>query len=215
MKTIISQPGFRRWIEKSLAGQTHILATSNQGTILHYQDDDLEAVVKSAMGEGVVHRARLATLRREYAAYQRMEGLGGIPKCYGLVDDRYLVLEFVRGTPYRHTEFTDRTGWFERFLDIIQSFHRRGVSHGDLKSKSNIIVTPDQQPCIIDFGTAFIQKPGFRPINNYLFRYARRLDLNAWVKHKYHGRYQDASEQDRQYLNYSGLEKLLRRFRPQ
>jgi hypothetical protein len=46
-----------------------------------------------------------------------------------------------------------------------------------------------------------------------MFEYLKRLDLNAWVKHKYHGRYEDVSEQDRSLLNYSLFESLLRKYR--
>ena len=214
MQTLIRSSGFRAWIENSLATHENVLATSNQGTLLAYRKNGSALVVKSAMGPPLLYRVRLATLRREFSAYQRLEGLEGIPKCHGMVDNLYLVIDHVEGTSYRETEWTDREGFFAAFLELIKQFHARGVSHGDLKSKSNIIVTADQRPCIIDFGTAFIQKDGFHPINNRLFEYSRRLDLNAWVKHKYHGRYEAAAEIDRQYLNYGMLERILRSFRP-
>ena len=69
---------------------------------------------------------------------------------------RYLVIEFIRGTPYREATWTDRDGWFAELLVVIRAFHARGVSHGDLKSKTNIMVTDDEKPCIIDFGTVLI-----------------------------------------------------------
>lgn len=213
MQTLINQPGFQQWIENSLENKKNILATSNQGTILHFQGDGLEAVVKAAMGRGVILHARQTTLLREHAAYLRLDGLKGVPECYGLVNNKYLVLEFIKGTPYRHATWQDRDRWFEGLLDIIQGFHARGVSHGDLKSKANMLVTEDEQPCVIDFGTTFIHKTGFHPVNNYLFRYASRLDINAWVKHKYHGRYKNASDEDQDLLRYSLLEKVIRRIR--
>ena len=213
MQTLIHSTGFRSWIETSLKSGEHTLATSNQGTILLYQQDGLELVVKSAMGSPAAYRARLATLRREYRAYQRLAGRVGVPHCHGMPGERYLVIDYVRGTPYRQASFSDREVWFEALLEIVQGFHARGVSHGDLKSKSNILVTEDKKPCVIDFGTSFINRTGFHPINNYLFRYSARLDLNAWVKHKYHGRYEDVQGDDLQYLNYSKLEHLLRRWR--
>ena len=91
--------------------------------------------------------------------------------------------------------------------------HARGVSHGDLKSKSNLIVGRDQKPYLIDFGTTFLYKEGFHPVNNRMFEYSKRLDINAWVKHKYHGRYLDASAADQTLLNYSPVERLVRRLR--
>ena len=201
------------WIKASLASGSNILATSNQGIVLLFEGDGLRLVIKSAMGSGMVRRARQATLEREYAAYQRLQGVVGVPACYGLLAGRYLIMEFIDGVPYREASWDDRDGWFAGLLDVIRAFHERGVSHGDLKSKSNMIVGGDQKPYVIDFGTTFIHKEGFHPINNRLFEYGKRLDINAWVKHKYHGRYKNASEQDRQLLQYSKLEYVVRRMR--
>ncbi len=211
MKQLINQPEFIQWIRHSLQQQENILAVSNQGTVLHYQGDGLDLVVKTAMGKGLVLKARQQTLLREFAAYERLDGLRGVPECYGLLEGRYLVIEFIRGTAYRQAQWVDRDQWFRNFFAILQSIHERGVSHGDLKSKSNILVTEDEKPCIIDFGTTFMHKPGFHPLNNRLFEYGRRLDINAWVKHKYYGRYADASAEDRELLNYSRLEYLARK----
>jgi len=213
MKKLINQPEFRVWVETSLERQDNILAVSNQGTLLHFQGDGLDLVVKAAMGAGLLRKLRERTLAREYQAYQRMDGLAGVPKCYGMLDGRYLVIEFIRGKPYREASWTDRSRWFDEFLAVLRSFHQRGVSHGDLKSKSNIMVTEDQKPCVIDFGTAFLEKPGLHPVNNRLFEHGRRMDINAWVKHKYHGRYDMIAGPDLELLNYSFIEYYVRKFR--
>jgi predicted Ser/Thr protein kinase len=207
-------PGdLQQWIESSLESGTNILATSNQGIVLLFEGDGRKLVIKSAMGRGPVRRARQATLEREYAAYRRLQGVVGVPACYGMLAQRYLLMEFIDGTPYRDATWRDRDAWFAGLLDVIHAFHERGVSHGDLKSKSNMIVGMDQKPYIIDFGTTFLHKDGFHPVNNRLFEYGKRLDINAWVKHKYHGRYGDASEEDRKLLRYSKLEYVVRRLR--
>lgn len=205
--------GLLSWIETSLDSQSNILARSNQGTVLLFEGDGLRLVVKMAMGRGPVRRARQATLEREFAANQRMHGISGVPACYGFLENRYLVTEFIEGTAYRHASWDDRDAWFAELLTVIQAFHARGVSHGDLKSKTNLIVGVDQKPYVIDFGTTFLHKKGFHPINNQFFEYGKRLDINAWVKHKYHGRYRDASEEDRKLLNYSKLEYVVRKLR--
>jgi predicted Ser/Thr protein kinase len=207
-------PGdLQQWIEASLESGSNILATSNQGIVLLFEGEGPKLVIKSAMGRGPVRKARQATLEREFSAYQRLQGVNGVPACYGLLAGRYLLMEFIDGTPYREASWQDRDSWFAGLLDVIRAFHARGVSHGDLKSKSNMIVGSDQKPYIIDFGTTFIHKDGFHPINNRMFEYGKRLDINAWVKHKYHGRYRDASEEDRELLRYSKLEYMVRRLR--
>jgi predicted Ser/Thr protein kinase len=213
MDQLIDQPEFRRWIDRCLARRENVLAVSNQGTVLRYEGDGLQAIVKTAMGRGPVRRIRERTLLREHEAYRRMSGLAGIPECYGMIDGRFLVLEYVRGVPYREATWVDRDRWFARLLDVILAFHARGVSHGDLKSKTNILVTQDEKPCIIDFGTSFIHRDGFHPVNNRLHEHGKRMDLNAWVKHKYHGHYSNVSEADAQWLDYSFVEYWVRRLR--
>lgn len=205
--------GLQQWIEASLASSSNILATSNQGTVLLFEGDGLKLVVKSAMGRGPVRKARQATLEREYSAYQRLAGVTGVPACYGFLARRYLVMEFIEAVPYREAVWQDRDAWFTGLLAVIRAFHDRGVSHGDLKSKANMLVGVDQKPYVIDFGTTFIHKDGFHPVNNRLFEFGKRMDINAWVKHKYHGRYKDASEADQELLRYSKLEYLVRKLR--
>ena len=92
MKSLINRPEFRQWIESSLDRQENVLAVSNQGTILHYREDGLDLIVKTAMGRGAVRALRQRTLLREYEAYRRLEGVNGVPRCHGLVAGRYLVL---------------------------------------------------------------------------------------------------------------------------
>ena len=103
-----------------------------------------------------MRHARQATLEREHEAYRRMEGLPGVPRCFGMVDGRYLVLERIHGIPYRDADIADRETWFAALLQTLQGFHARGVSHGDLKSKDNLMFTDTGQPCVIDFGTTVL-----------------------------------------------------------
>jgi len=181
--------------------------------VLLFEGDGLKLVIKSAMGRGAVRKARQATLEREHSAYQRLGGVVGVPACYAFLDGRYLVMEFIDGVPFREATWQDRDSWFAGLLGTIRAFHERGVSHGDLKSKANMLVGLDQKSYVIDFGTTFLYKEGLHPFNNRLFEYSKRLDINAWVKHKYFGRYKDASPEDQELLRYSKLEYLVRRLR--
>lgn len=213
VKALESDLDLARWASRSLERGENVLARSNQGTLLKFNGDGKDLLLKCPMGEGLLLKARRRTLQREFEAYQKMDGLEGIPQCYGLVDGQYLAIEWIKGVPYREAAFADRDRWFEEFLRIIRGFHGRGVSHGDLKNKTNILVTGDEKVCIVDFGTAFVHRPGLHPFNNWLFEFGRRLDLNAWVKHKNYGRYEDASAADREILSYSWIERLVRKTR--
>lgn len=203
-------PGLASWADESLDNGRNILATSNQGTVLLYDEGGQAFVLKVAVGRGPVLRARRATLERELAAYRRLDGLPGTPKCFGMLDDRYLVLEFIRGTPYRDAKILRRDEWFAELLGIIRGCHARGVAHGDLKNKSNLMSDANGRPCLIDFGATALFREGFHPINHRFFRFLMQLDLNAWVKHKYHGRFEGLSDEDQAIFRDSRIERVLR-----
>lgn len=203
-------PGLAKWADDSLATGSNILATSNQGIVLQFEEGAQSLVLKTAMGRGPALRARRATLAREYEAYRRLEGLKGVPRCYGMLEDRYLVLERINGSPYRDATIPDREGWFAELLEIIRACHTRGVAHGDLKNKSNLMSDVNDRPCLIDFGATALFREGFHPINHRFFRFLVQLDLNAWVKHKYHGRFEGVSSEDQALYKDSRIERILR-----
>jgi len=130
----------------------------------------------------------------------------GIPVCHGLVAGRYLVLDYLAAVPYRRAEIADRDEWFRRLYETIRTMHGRGVAHGDLKRKANLFAGEGGQPWILDFGTAYLRRPGFHPVNHALFDYLAQTDRNAWAKHKYHGDYAKAAAAESGILRYSRLE---------
>lgn len=189
-----------------------VIARSNQGLILRVQADGLDLAVKTPVGRGLNWRLRRATLRREHRAYRRLDGVSGLPACFGLFDDRWLVLKYMHGIPFRDAELDDRHAFFTRLLDSLMQMHDRGVAHVDLKRKANLLVTGDGFPVILDLGAAYLRKPGRRPFNQRLFRLMCQIDLNAWVKLK-HGGYERVSAEDRRYLRRTRIERTLRRLR--
>ncbi|OJT25735.1 histidine kinase [Archangium sp. Cb G35] len=103
--------------------------------------------------------------RHEHGILQRLRDVGGVPRVHTceLVQDRpLLLLEEVEGEP-----LSKRVGQrleITRFLSLAISLastlgeiHRRGVIHKDLKP-SNLILTPEGEGRIIDFGSATLQR---------------------------------------------------------
>ncbi len=168
-------------------------------------------IVKEAMGFAPVRKLRQLMIRREFEIYRRLEDVPGVPKCFGLQDGKRLLLEFIDGHSLRlsNHELPDREAFFAELLEIIQAVHRAGVAHADLKRKDNILVTRDGRPRLIDFGTAVVKK-GTGGWNDRIFRQARQIDLNAWIKHKYLGRYDEISDKDAQYFRPTRVEKWSR-----
>ncbi len=208
-------PGFderlRAWILSSLQSGQNVLSGGYQGTVLFYRDGSPRLVIKVAPQSAWQQPLWLPMLRHEYRVYQQLEGLAGVPHCYGLLDDRFLVLEYIDGASLRDGRIGGgRARFFEEFRKLLESLHVRGVAHADLKKKDNILIAADNRPYLVDFGVAVIRKPGFAPFNHRLFDIAVRFDFNAWIKHKYRRHYAEVNAVDRAYLRRTPVEWVSR-----
>jgi len=206
----LSEDALARWIEDSLATGKHRLAQGYQGQTLLYRDNERRLVIKAASGRGIRKWLSTLMLRHEARVYGQLTGFPAAPRCYGLLRNRYLVLEYIDGTPARYTEIADREAFFAELLELIKKLHARGVAHSDLQKKDNLLLVDNQHPCLLDFGVAVIRKSGFAPFNRFHFHFAERLDFNQWAKLKYQGRLENMSTADRAYYRRSRLEKLAR-----
>jgi len=206
----LSEDALALWIDDSLATGQHRLAHGYQGQTLLYQDKHRRLVIKVASGRGLRMWISTLMLRHEARVYAQLSGFPAAPRCYGFLQNRYLVLEFIDGVPARDAEMADREAFFTELLAHIKNLHARGIAHSDLQKKDNLLLVGGRHPCLLDFGAAVIRKSGFAPFNHFHFRFAVRLDFNQWVKFKYRGQQVPMSEVDRQYYRRSKIEKLAR-----
>ncbi|MBT8136309.1 MAG: hypothetical protein KJO54_04755 [Gammaproteobacteria bacterium] len=167
-------------------------------------------VVKSTAGQGALSRLRRHMLGNEFRVYQKLAGVPGIPQCHGLVDGQYLLLQHIEGTAFREIEFTTDDDVHDKLLRLIENLHSNHVAHADLKRRDNLILRRDGEPYLVDFGTAIVRKPGFRPVNHLLFRIARQLDYHGWYKNKYRDRDAPRDPADAQYYKPMRTERAAR-----
>jgi len=204
-----------------MAGIDHgeLLSSGYQGVVYkvpagpEYPDVEY-LIVKQAMGSALVRAFRRWMIRREYRVYARLSGIPGVPRCFGLNGDR-LILEFIDGQPLRLSagELDDRDRFFAALLATLQSIHRVGVAHSDMKRKDNVLVTPAGLPCLIDFGSAVLRPQNAGALRDWIFREACQIDLNAWIKHKYLARYDEISDEDAKYFDPTLIERVARPIR--
>jgi RIO-like serine/threonine protein kinase len=199
-----------QWARAAVKTRSNVISHGYQGDVYLYEGKGQRLILKAPAGRGLGRYIRRAMLRNEYRAYSRLSEVRGIPRCYGLLDGFYLVLECIDGAPIRRAQITDRRMFFESLLGLIKEMHKAGVAHGDLKKKDNLLVVEGQRPCVVDFGVAIIRKPGFAPLNRYLYNLARKFDFNAWVKLKYKRKFRNMADEDRQYYNRTIVEKASR-----
>lgn len=196
------------WIEQSLRDNTNRLSQGYQGQVLLYDDGEQKIVIKTPHGRGLLKHIHTRLLRHEYAVYQRLAGMAYVPRCYGLIDNRYLAIEYIPAHTIRQQRPDNNSVFYSKLLDAIKQLHAREVGHMDLKRKENLLVDKNENPVLIDFGAAIIFKPGMHPLNHFLYRLACRFDYNAWIKHKYMGRLNQISDEDEIFYNRSWLERM-------
>lgn len=199
-----------------------LISTGYQGAV--YKEpagDDIHAdgrpasgyiIVKEAIGVGLARRFRRAMIRREHRVYKQLAGVPGVPRCFGLRDADHLLLEYIDSESLRSADkaLADHDDFYRQLRDVILAVHAAGVAHTDLKRKNNVLVTAEGEPYLIDFGTAIIRKPDGGFLNRRFFATACQLDLNAWIKHRYHGRYAEIRDEDRRYYRPTVIERISR-----
>ena len=201
------------WIKNSIKKKSNIYSHGYQGQTYLFESKRQRFIIKVPSGWGLAKLIRRWMLRNEYRVYTQLSGLKGIPVCYGFINRRYLVLEFIGGTPIRWARIADPRRFFESLLSLIKDMHNLGVAHTDLKKKDNILVVDGRIPYVVDFGVAVVRNSGFAPINHYLYKLAKKFDYNAWAKLKYRRKLKYISEQDRQYYDRTFVEKASRRIK--
>lgn len=210
--TDIAEP-LRAWLADEPVREAALLSKGYQGSVYLYEHAGRRWVVKRA-GQGLFtgwfHRLMLG---REAAVYKKLGQVAGIPEALGLLDNEWLVLEFIDAKPLHQAryELHDYEGFYARMHSVIQAMHAAGVAHGDLKRKENILVTADESPYIIDFGTALRRDGAF--IDRLLFDTVARADFNAWVKAKYANDYAQISAEDQRWYQPGLIEAVLRSIR--
>ncbi len=123
---------------------------------------------------------------REMRALRRLQGIAGIPKCYGAAGALGILMESIEGeriTRWCRSKREAVGPMFERLQHLVGQIHARGVAHIDLRKRDNILITEDGRPCIIDFNASFCFDPA-GPGARFLFPILRRIDDSALLKWK-------------------------------
>ncbi len=181
----------KHWIEQRIAAGDagRLLGRGYQASVRWFASPWGEVVVKEARADGPLGLLGRRALRHEARVYERLEDVAGTVRCFGLLGARRLVLEHVPSISLREFKapFADRDRFYARLLATLDALHAAGVAHGDLKRKNNILVGPDEQPYVVDFGIAWRLGPNARAWRRRVFGLVAQMDYNAWMKHK-HGK---------------------------
>ncbi|MEE4185540.1 MAG: RIO1 family regulatory kinase/ATPase [Gammaproteobacteria bacterium] len=209
----------RAWLADDTQREAALLSQGYQGSAYLYaatvNSQPVRLVIKRAAPGWLTGWLNRLMLAREARVYQRIASVSGVPHSPGMLDDEWLLLEFIEGRPLKAARYdlADPEAFYARLLGVLQDFHAEGVAHGDLKRKQNVLVTADEQPYVIDFGTAVMRDGNM--IDRLLFRLVRRFDYNAWVKVKYENDYSAIAPEDARWYRPTLVESVfsgVRRF---
>lgn len=211
----ITEHELSRWVSSHLDSPEAQLSAGYQGKTLLFNENNNKLVIKVALGSFITRAINLALLRHEYRIYLQLQGMSAVPKCYGMVNNKYLVIEFIEGSTIRQNRPPSHSEFYNRLFDAINEMHHRQVAHFDLKRKENLLVTENNQPKIIDFGVSIHRKGSWHWLNHRLYNLAVKFDMNAWIRHKYDNKLASISQQDSRFYNKTALEtysKKIKRF---
>jgi RIO-like serine/threonine protein kinase len=177
-----------------------------------------EAVVKDFSVNGFIFRALAGRFLvwREKKAYQKLQGIPGIPVLYGAIKGPALVMEKIhgRGLSAVHQAGGIPQGFYTGLASLLDAIHGAGLAHCDLKREPNIIMGDDGKPYIVDWSASISSGEfGFFPLSLIFKRFVRD-DLNAVIKLKLkYNPEMVTSEEKARYMDRGFFERIIRGIR--
>lgn len=142
-------------------------------------------VIKDIRHSNPLYRFTLGRwlLGREARAYRALQEFPFVPHCHGWLDRDSIVLQRLDATSLTKYPIAKlRPALFDALADQIAALHRRHIAHLDLRHRSNILVTEDGEPRLIDFASTMCleQSPVRRKLFWPLFAAIDRSGLIKW-----------------------------------
>jgi serine/threonine protein kinase len=193
-------------------------SSSTRPAIWVVEENGVRAVVKDYSANRFFFRNTVGRFLvwREGKAFRRLKDLKGVPSLYRVIDGLALVIEEIPGSSLENLEKEMRLpeSFFSALKDLVDSFHKTGVAHCDLKRAPNTLLGDDGQPYIIDWG-ASISKGEFRiPFLNLIYRRFLLDDYMAIIKLKLRHIPEAVTSAERDRYDYrGGGERLIRAIR--
>lgn len=169
------------------ATATHRKAHGSRPDVLRITFGDDEAVLKDYTHSDAWFRRLLAPLLvlREVRSLKRLDGVAGVPRLYHVYNRYAFLVESVDGVAASQMKASSLgNDFFERMNKVLDDIHDKGVTHCDLRSAGNTLITPDHQPWLVDFVASIHQSSRWNIIGRWIFDQFVEADYGAVLKLK-------------------------------
>jgi len=156
--------------------------------VLLIEIDGQRAVLKDQGGADKLFATLLGPILnwRECKALNKLSALVCSPNLLHTPSKRSFLMSYHESEQITRLE-TIQPDWpdfFEELSSAIAEMHQAGVSHNDLRNASNILITADGKPILVDLVGCFCQGSSWNLPNRWLFDKFCQVDLSAITKLK-------------------------------
>ncbi|NLW51365.1 MAG: phosphotransferase [Candidatus Brocadiaceae bacterium] len=151
-----------------------------------YDTADGPVVLKDyAAKRGIWRRLGVIGTGHEARALRALSGLDGVPRFRGRPDRFCVAMTLLEGRKARRRELEPgRAEAVTQRLDrMVAEMHARGVVHLDLKHRSNLLISEQDTPLVLDFESALCFNPACR-LGRLLLRALGSIDRLAVLNWK-------------------------------
>jgi len=192
---------------------------SNTRPILRViEENGKKAVVKDFSVNGFMYRNIIGRflIWREKKAYEKLDGIKGVPIFYRGISGLALIIEEIPGknlmAVHKSTGIPEQ--FYSDLYSLLKTIHEVGLAHCDLKRSPNIIFGDNGKPYLVDWSASISKEEfGLFPLSLIFKRFVRD-DLNAIIKLKLKYNPEMVSTEEKiMYMNRSLTEKIIRNIR--
>ena len=165
----------------------HRKAHGSRPDVIRINIDGDEAVLKDYTHSDPWFRRILAPLLviREVRSLKLLDGITGTPRLYHVYNRHAFLVESIHGIAASQMEKnTLDNEFFERMNKVLDDVHEQGVTHCDLRSAGNTLITYDHQPWLVDFVASIHQSSRWNFIGRWIFDQFVDADYGAVLKLK-------------------------------
>jgi len=175
---------------------------------------DGTAVLKDHNGSDIWFSRLIGPLltHREAMALKQLHPVQGIPNLLERVGRRALLMDYLDAVQLGDAKTgVDWPVFFERLAELVETMHKQGVTHCDLRSPGNTMIDKEGRPYLVDFVACVFQGRRWNLPSQWLFTRFKEADRSAILKLKQ--RFAPKLLNDRELdslLNQSRLDRIAR-----